>query len=61
MRRAERMAREGERRGVYRDWMGKPEERRKLLTYRSRWRMILVWILKKKDGRSWTGFVRIRI
>ena len=37
MRRAELTARVGERRDAYRDLVGKPEERRSLLTYRSRW------------------------
>jgi hypothetical protein len=31
------MAREGKRRGEYRKWVGKPEEKRKLLTFRFRW------------------------
>jgi hypothetical protein len=41
----------GERRGVYRVLVGKPEGKRPLR------RIILKWILKKSVGRARTGFV----
>jgi hypothetical protein len=37
----------GERRGAYRVLVGKPEGRRPLGRHRSRWRIILKWILDK--------------
>ena len=55
------MARVGERRDAYRGLVGKPEERRSLLTYRSRWEDDISMDHKENDGRSWNGFVRMRI
>lgn len=55
------MARVGERRDAYRDLVGKPEERSSLLTYRSGWEDDISKDRKENDGRSWNGFVRMRI
>jgi hypothetical protein len=51
MRRAERMARVGERRDAYRDLVGKPEERRSLLTFRSRWEDDISMDRKEKEWK----------
>jgi hypothetical protein len=52
----------GERRDAYRDLMGKPEETRSLLTYRSRWENDISMDFKDEGWKgSWTGFVRVRI
>jgi hypothetical protein len=40
----------GERRGVYRVLLGKPERKRRLGRHRRRWRIILRWIFKKWEG-----------
>jgi hypothetical protein len=40
---------------------GKPEGRRSFERPRYRWGIILKWILKKQDGRVWTGLVWLRI
>jgi hypothetical protein len=43
----------GERRGVYRVLVGKPEGKRPLGIVRRRWRIILRWIFKKWDLGVW--------
>ena len=55
MRWAEHVARMGERRGVYRDLVGKPEEKRPVGRPRRRWGVILRWIFRKWDVAAWTG------
>ena len=45
----------GERRGIYRVLVGKPEGRRPLGRPRHRWEDNLSWILRKWDGGVWTG------
>jgi hypothetical protein len=44
----------GERRGIYRVFMGKPEGKRPLGRPRCRWGLILSWIFRKWDVRLWT-------
>jgi len=53
----ERVARMGERRGVYRVLVGKPEGKRP----RHRWRITLRWIFRKWDVGAWTGLIWLRI
>jgi len=55
MRRAGHVARVGEKRGVYRVLVGKPEGKRPLRGHRCRWRIILRWIFRKWDVGLWTG------
>jgi hypothetical protein len=45
----------GERRGVYRVWVVKPEGRRPLGRPRHR------WIVRKWDVGAWTGLIWLRI
>jgi hypothetical protein len=47
----------GERRGVYRVLVGKPEGKRP----RHRWRITLRWIFRKCDVGAWTGLIWLRI
>jgi hypothetical protein len=51
MRLAGHVARIGERRGVYRALVEKPEGKRPLGRQRRRWGIILRWIFKKWDVR----------
>jgi hypothetical protein len=46
------MARVVERRGAYRDLVGKPEKCRSLLTYRSRWEDDISMDLKEKGWKD---------
>ena len=57
MRWAEHVARMGERRGVYRVLMGKPEGRRPLEISGIDRRIILRWIFRKWDVGAWTGSI----
>jgi hypothetical protein len=50
----------GERRGVYRVLVGKPEGKRQLGRPRCRW-IILRWIFSKWDVGAWTGLIWLRI
>jgi len=56
-------ARTGERRGVYRVLVGKPERKRLLGRPRSRREIILRWIFRKwyGGGGAWTGLMWLRI
>ena len=51
----------GERRGVYRVMVGKPEGKRPLGIPRRRWEIILRWIFRKWDVRVWTGSIWLRM
>jgi len=51
----------GERRGVYRVLVGKPEGKRPLGRARRRMRKILIRIFRKWDVRAWTGSSLLRI
>jgi len=51
----------GERRGVYRVLVGKPEGNRPLGRPRCRWGIILRWIFRKWDVGAWTGLIWLRI
>jgi hypothetical protein len=55
MRWAEYVARRRERRGVYRDLMGKPEGKWPLGRHSSRWENNIKWIFRKWDVGVWTG------
>jgi hypothetical protein len=50
----------GERRGVYRVLMGKPEGKRPFGRSRRRWRIILGWTFRKWDVGVWTGLIWLR-
>jgi hypothetical protein len=50
-----------ENRNSYRSLVGKPEGKSPLRRHRCRWGIILKWILERKDGIVWTGFVWFRI
>jgi hypothetical protein len=51
----------GERRGVYRVLVGKPEGNRPLGRPKRRWGIILNWIFEKWDVGAWTGMILLRI
>ena len=51
----------GERRGVYRVLVGKPEGKKHLDDPGVDSRMILIWIFMKWDERAWTGSSWLRI
>jgi hypothetical protein len=51
----------GERRGVYRVLVGKPEGRRPLGRPRHRWKDNIHWIFRKWDVGVWTGLSWLRI
>jgi len=51
----------GERRGVYRLLLGKPEGKRPLGRPRHRWEIILRWVFRKWDVGLWTGLSWLRI
>ena len=51
----------GERRGVYRVLVGKPEVKMSLGRPRLRWGIVLRWILRKWDVGVWTGSNWLRI
>ena len=55
------VAHTGERRGVYRVLVGKPEERDHLGDPGIDWRMILRWIFRQQDVGVWTGSTWLRI
>jgi hypothetical protein len=55
------VARTGERRGVYRALVGKPEERRPLGRSSRRWRIILKWIFERLGvGIDWIDLAQYR-
>ena len=56
-----RVARTGDRRGVYTNLVGKPEERDHLEDLDTDGRIILTRILKKWHGPIWTEFIWLRI
>ena len=49
----------GDRRGVYRVLVGKPEGRRSFGRLRHRWRMILRWIFRKWHVGTWSGSIYV--
>jgi hypothetical protein len=51
----------GERRGVYRVLMGKPEGKRPLGSPRRRWKDNIKWIFRKWDVGVWTELIWFRI
>jgi len=51
----------GERRGLYRVLMGKPEGKRPLERPRRRWEVILRWIFRILDVGVWTGSSWLRM
>jgi hypothetical protein len=51
----------GERRGVNRVLVGKPEEKRPLGRPRCKWVIILRWISRTWDVRTWKGSSWLRI
>jgi len=61
MRWAGLVARMGEKRGVYRVLVGKPDGKRPLGRPRHRWEIILRWISRKCDVGAWTGSSWLRI
>jgi hypothetical protein len=52
---------EGEKRNAYRILLGKPEGKRSQLDLDIGERIILKWILEKKDGMVWTVLIWLRI
>jgi len=61
MRWAGHEARMGERRGIYRVLVGKPEGKRPLGRPRRRWEDNIRWIFRKWDVGVWAGSSRLRI
>jgi hypothetical protein len=61
MRWAEHVAGAGERRGVYKDLVGKPEGKRPLEEPGVDGRIILRWIFRKWGVGTWTGLIWLRI
>jgi len=55
MRWVRHVAHMGERRGLYRVLVGKPEGKRPLERPRRRRKITLKWIFRKWDVRAWTG------
>ena len=55
------MARIGERRGVHKVLVGKPEGKRSLGRPRRRWGIILRWIFRNREGVVGTGWGWLRI
>jgi hypothetical protein len=51
------MASIGDRRGVYRVLVGKPEGRNHWQDLGIDEKIVLKWILKKWDGKAWTGLL----
>ena len=51
----------GERGGVYRVLVGKPEGKRPLGSRRRRWGIILKWIFRKWDVGNWSGLIWLRM
>ena len=51
----------GERRGIYRVLVGKPEGKNHLVDPGVDGRIILRWIFRKWDVRIWTGLIWLRI
>jgi hypothetical protein len=51
----------GERRGVYRVLVGKPEGKRSLGRRRSKWEDDITWIFRRWDVGVWTGSIWLRI
>jgi hypothetical protein len=51
----------GEKRNVYRLFLGKPEGKRPLGRPRRRWVHNIRWILERWDGVIWAGLVWLRI
>jgi len=51
----------GERRGIYRVLMGKPQRKRPFGRPSCRWGIILRWIFRKWDVGAWTGSNWLRI
>jgi hypothetical protein len=51
----------GERRGVYRVLVGKPEGKNYLEEPGVDGRIILRWIVRKWDVRAWTGLIWLRL
>jgi len=51
----------GERRGVYRFLVGKPEGKRLLGRPRPRWEENIKWIFRKWDVGIWTGSSWLRV
>jgi len=47
----------GERRGLYRVLVGKPEGKRPFGKPRHRWEDILRWVFRKWDVGAWTGSI----
>jgi hypothetical protein len=50
-----------EKRNAYSILMEKPEGRRPLGRPRRAWWTLLIWILKKQNGKAWTGLIWLRI
>jgi len=61
MRWAGHVARIGERRGLYRVLVGKPEGKSPLGRPRRRWEDNIKWIFSKWDVDVWTGWSWLRI
>jgi hypothetical protein len=53
-------SRHGDKRGVHKALMGRPEERDHLEGHGLGGRIILKWILKDWNGEAWTGLVWLR-
>jgi len=51
----------GDKRGVYRFLLGKPEGKRAIGRSRLRWGIILRWIFRKWGAGAWTGLIWLGI
>ena len=57
----EHVSRMGERRGIYRVLVGKPEGKRPLWRPKHRWEDNIKWIFRMWDVGVWTGLSWLRI
>lgn len=55
------MACNGVNRIAYKFWVGQPGERGRLEGLGIEERIILKWMIKKQDGRAWTGLLWLSI
>jgi hypothetical protein len=61
MRWAGYVARIGERRGAYKALEGKPGGKKPFGRTKRKWRIVLRWISRRRDGEAWIGLIWLKI